>query len=289
MVDAHTDDDFPHEHEFTADVVSWMMLIIDKDPSLPFAAAKFDRRSKGSQQRRDLSLAGADGRILVTGEIKLPYQKDGATPYNASVVSDARQKAARAGADYFFTWNVNECVLWKTETPADDPTAGQYYQSWKVVSVAKEEHLVLPSTKDEIKSWLGRFLNELGRIVRGRAHVGFKSPDERFVESLESALSLPIRLTFEELEKRYRTARGQSDLDAWMRDEQGWTLAADPIGITDTRAEVVDLINSFSIRTGTELVIDPACGGGTFLVRAASTSNGAIACLLRTESRGCEQ
>ncbi len=35
-----------------------------------------------------------------------------------------------------------------------------------------------------------------------------------------------------------------------------------------TRAEVVDLINSFSIRTGSESVIDPACGGGTFLVRA---------------------
>jgi type I restriction-modification system DNA methylase subunit len=35
-----------------------------------------------------------------------------------------------------------------------------------------------------------------------------------------------------------------------------------------TRAEVVDLINSFSIRTGSESVIDPAYGGGTFLVRA---------------------
>ena len=35
-----------------------------------------------------------------------------------------------------------------------------------------------------------------------------------------------------------------------------------------TRAEVVDLINSFCIRTGRETVMDPACGGGTFLVRA---------------------
>ena len=35
-----------------------------------------------------------------------------------------------------------------------------------------------------------------------------------------------------------------------------------------TRAEVVDLINSFCIRTGQESIIDPACGGGTFLVRA---------------------
>jgi hypothetical protein len=393
-----SDDNFPHEHEFTADVVSWMNLIIDKDPSLPFSAAKFDRRSKGSQKRRDLSLTGKDEGILVTGEIKLPYQKDGSTPYNATVVSDARAKALRAKADYFFTWNVNECVLWKTESPADDPTAGQYYQYWKIVSVAKEEHLSLPSTEEAIKSWLGKFLNELARIVRGSAQVGFKSPDERFVESLESALSIPIRLAFEELEQRYKTARTQGELDRWMRDEQGWTLAADPEGVRDnleraakfscyalvnrlvfyealmkrygaqlhklnvpnhldrgddlrlhlegffaeaknvtgdyetvfgddhsnignripfysnfavrywrelinqanefdfskldyeiigniferlispderhkygqyyTRAEVVDLINSFSIRTGNEAIIDPACGGGTFLVRA---------------------
>lgn len=35
-----------------------------------------------------------------------------------------------------------------------------------------------------------------------------------------------------------------------------------------TRVEVVDLINSFAIPTGEETVMDPACGGGTFLVRA---------------------
>ena len=80
---------------------------------------------------------------------------------NASVVSDARRKAIRAGADYFFTWNVNECVLWETQTPTDDPAAGQPYKSWKVVSVVKESHSTLPSTEDAIKSWLGQFLNEL--------------------------------------------------------------------------------------------------------------------------------
>ncbi|MBU0513196.1 MAG: N-6 DNA methylase, partial [Proteobacteria bacterium] len=35
-----------------------------------------------------------------------------------------------------------------------------------------------------------------------------------------------------------------------------------------TRVEVVDLINSFCITRGDEKLMDPACGGGTFLVRA---------------------
>src|SRR5205085_5906150 len=35
-----------------------------------------------------------------------------------------------------------------------------------------------------------------------------------------------------------------------------------------TRSEVVDLINTFCIREPEATVLDPACGGGTFLVRA---------------------
>ena len=391
-------EEVPNEVEFTAIAASWMNLIIEKDRTSPFSEARCERRSRGSQKRRDLTIIGKNEKVLVTGEVKLPYQSDGSTPYNAAVVADARQKARRAAAPYFFTWNVNECVLWETSTPIDDFGAGQHYRSWKVVLVVRETHLALPSTEDAIKSWLGQFLSDLAKIIQGRAKVGFKLPDERFVDALESALNLPIRLTFEELERRYATQRGKTDLDTWMRDEQSWTLASDAEGIRDnleraakfscyalvnrlvfyeallkrygaqlakihvpehidegeglrlhlegffaeakrvtndyetvfgekhagighripfypnhstpywgalinqihefdfskldyeiigsiferlispserhkfgqfyTRAEVVDLINSFCIRTGEESVIDPACGGGTFLVRA---------------------
>jgi hypothetical protein len=393
-----SEEDSPNELEFTAIAASWMNLIIEKDNSLPFSSVRCERRTRGLQKRRDISLIGKDRRAIITGEVKLPYEKDGATPYNASVVSDARGKAIRAGVNYFFTWNVNECVLWEAQSVTDDVTAGQHYKAWKVVSVAKESHLVLPSTEDAIKSWLGQFINELANIIRGNAKVGFKLPDERFVDALESALNLPIRLAFEALEEQYRAVRSKTDLDSWMRDEQGWTLASDAEGIQDnleraskfscyalvnrlvfyealmkrygaqlhklnvpehidkgddlrlhlegffaeakrvtgdyetvfgedhsnignripfysdhaagywralinqihefdfskldyeiigsiferlispderhkygqfyTRAEVVDLINSFCIRTGEEAVMDPACGGGTFLVRA---------------------
>ena len=113
------DDDSPNELEFTANAASWMNLILEKDDSLPFSSARCERR-RGSRKRRDLTLVGKNGKVLVTGEVKLPYRKDGETPHNATVVTDARTKAIRAGAEYFFTWNVNECVLWETQTPADD-------------------------------------------------------------------------------------------------------------------------------------------------------------------------
>lgn len=394
----HPDADAPHELEFTTLMASWMNLILDKDSGLPFAETRCERRSQGSQQRRDLTLLGPDGGVLVTGEVKLPYQKDGGTPYHSAVVRDARAKAQRAGARFFFTWNVNECVLWDTESVSDRPGAGQCYQSWPVAAITKPSHLTLPATQDAIKQWLGLFLHELGRILRGHAQVGFKAPDERFIDALESALSLPIRLTFEELTARHANPRQRAELERWMRDEQGWTLGADPDHVRETleraaqfagyalvnklvfyeallkrygaqlhkltapahldtgdalrlhlegffadarrvtedyetvfgadhtavgnripfyadlavpywgalieqihefdfskldyeviggiferliapeerhkygqfytRAEVVDLINSFCIRDGGETVMDPACGGGTFLVRA---------------------
>jgi len=225
-----------------------------------------------------------------------------------------------------------------------------------------------------------------------------KSPDEKFIDALESALKMPIFATLDELERRYQKARSKSELELWMRSDQGWIIYDDPEGIRDnleraarfacygllnklvfheallrrygaqidkisipehidtgeslrshvegyfaeairitgdyetvfgedhtavgnripfysdiavpywrdligqihefdfskldyevigniferlispeerhkfgqfyTRVEVVDLINSFCIRTGHEKVLDPACGGGTFLVRA---------------------
>ena len=247
--DAHTpalpDNDSPHELEFTTSVATWMTLIIDKDPSLPFSAAKCESRSKGLQKRRDLSLFGRDGRPLITGEVKLPYQRDGSTPYNVDVVKDARRKAERADVPYFFTWNVNECVLWNTDTTTGDPATGHQYCAWKVVTITKDTHLALPSTTDTIKRWLGEFLNDLAKIVLGSLKVGYKTPDERFIEALESALTLPIRFTFEELEARYATTREKAALDKWMRDDQGWTITDDQAGLLDN----LERAAKFSCRT----------------------------------------
>lgn len=138
------DDEAPYEVEFTAEASTWLTQHIEKDPSLPFQKAVCERRTKGVQQRRDLSLLGKDGKPLVTGEVKLPYQKDGATPYNASVVQDARRKAERSGAKYFFTWNVNECVLWQTESANTNPAVGQHYRSWRVTTITKGGDLGKP-------------------------------------------------------------------------------------------------------------------------------------------------
>lgn len=220
------------EWEFTADVASWINEAFSKDSRLPFFRAKCEQRVKGSLKRRDLTLLDKDRRVVLTGEVKLPYQADGGSPHNEKVVQDALEKAIAAKSDYFFTWNVNECVLWKTFTIGTD-IRDRMYRSWVVTNISNEAHFLHPMTIKEIKKWLPVFINDFAEILLGKIELRLLSPDEKFIRVLESALKMPINLTLEELVERYEKPRFKSKLDKWMREEQGWIISDDPNDIKD--------------------------------------------------------
>jgi methylase of polypeptide subunit release factors len=384
------------ELEFTGDVAKWIGAILAKNPRLPFSEAIIEKRSPGSRKPRDLTLLDQHKKAVLTGEVKLLWATDGRSPYNDAVVQDARRKARLARVDFFFTWNVNEFVLWQTDS-AEAPLIDRHYRSWPVAQVHKSHHLEVASTIQALKAWLAEFLAEFAKIYHGDALLGAQLPDERFLRMLEAALHQPICYTQDELEKSYKQPKEKRDLDLWMK-AKGWLIVDDPGGVQDnleraakyacyalvnklvfheallkryagkmaklsapehltqgedlrlhlegyfqeakvvtadyetvfgedhtgignripfysdhavpywrdlinqihefdfsrldyevigniferllspgerkkygqfyTRVEVVDLINSFCISTGLEQVMDPACGGGTFLVRA---------------------
>lgn len=386
-----------NEWEFTSLVAGWINAMVQADASLPSWEARCEKQKEGLAPRGDLTFLDENQRVVLTGEVKLPYARDGSTPYNFDLVRDARRKAARQGAEFFFTWNVNKCVLWETE-PAREGWLNHDCRSWDVERVAKESDLEQESVQFHIRSWLATFLGEVAQILRRAAPLGYKPPDAKFIEMLESALDVPIQLTTDRLAQLYQQPRFRAKLDGWMRDEQGWTIVDDPEGVREnldraakfacyalvnklvfheallkrhhgrmdslaipehiqtgeelrahlegyfarakeatgdyetvfgeehasvgslipfysdaavlswrglvenvhrfdfsrldydvigsiferliapeerrkygqfyTRVEVVDLINSFCIRSGEEKIMDPACGGGTFLVRA---------------------
>lgn len=222
------------EWEFTADVASWINQYLALNPFLIFKEAKCEQRASGSTKRRDISLIGKDSRVLITGEVKLPYMLDGATPYNETVYQDARKKAVAAQAEYFFTWNVNECALWETFSPKIAPHERQY-KVWQVLKTPVDNpgHLEHPMTTDALKHWLPVFLNDLHRVIKGEAKIGAKSPDENFILYLESHLKAPIHLTLQALITLYQKPRFKSRLDQWMRDEQGWIISDEPETVRD--------------------------------------------------------
>jgi len=221
-----------NEWEFSGEVVSWINEYLQRNPSLPFFRAKIERTGQGSTKRRDITLLNKSKEAILTGEVKLPYAKDGNTPYNDSVVMDARLKAQKAISPFFFTWNVNEFVLWET-VPDKLALQDQKYRSWQVIAIHKPSHLELSSNLKDIQSWIGNFLGEFSEILRGTASIGVRQPDEKFIDILESSLQLPIILNYEELLSQYSTLAFKRDLDKWMRDEQGWPILDDPQGISD--------------------------------------------------------
>ena len=219
-----------NEWEFTAEVASWIKEILGKNAALPFSRAKCEQHQHGSQKRRDLTLLDKNEQIVLTGEIKLPYQQHGGTPFNAFVVKDARSKAQKAGSPYFFTWNVNDFILWETD-PTKKTWQEHNYKAWEVTRVYRESDLELPPTRHALQKWLGSFLDDFAQILRGDLSLGVKSPDEKFIEALESALHIPILLTMEKMESLYATPAFKRALDQWMREEQGWTIYEDTDGI----------------------------------------------------------
>src|SRR5690349_8556916 len=70
-------------------------------------------------RRLDLVIFGRENAndAPITGELKVPWDPKGRTPYNSKVVEDAHGKASRVGALYFITWNVRRIVVWKTDDP----------------------------------------------------------------------------------------------------------------------------------------------------------------------------
>ncbi|MHB1054175.1 MAG: HsdM family class I SAM-dependent methyltransferase [Thiobacillus sp.] len=221
-----------NEWGFTGEVKSWIDQIVQHNTSLPFSGAKVEEVGKGSQKRRDLTLIDRNGDPLLTGEVKLPDAPDGGSPYRSEVVKDAQQKALRAGVKFFFTWNVNECVLWETAT-AGAGLKDRAYERWTVAALTNRVQLDAAPVQATIHEWLVKFLHDAARILKSGKVGGGRTPDIKFVEALESALTIPIRHTHEALAKLYVTKPAfKRDLDQWMVS-LGWTIVSDAEGLQE--------------------------------------------------------
>ena len=217
-----------NEWTFAADVCKWIGSILAGNPALPFSEAKVEQAAGRGRQRRDLTLLDKAPRPALTGEIKLPDRHDGQSPYADALVEDAFNKANAKGLEYFFTWNVNKFVLWKTFEPGK-PLADRELEHFDVTSVARSEDIYSPRSEVEIRDFLDKFLSRFARILEGTEPIRSRPLDEKFIRVLETALDLPILQTQTALFHRYHSERKFArNVDAWMRDSQGWLLSTDP-------------------------------------------------------------
>lgn len=382
------------EWTIVGDAKSWMDSLLEAHgEASPFSRVKLETRTGTSLRRRDLTVLDRRNRICLTGEVKVPWAHDGASPFVESTVRDARQKAEQAGSEWFFTWNLNELVLWRTSS-FGELGGSRGFKTYQLSSVRKQGDLENPRFERELRDGIERFFLDFMRLFLGKAELPQRPPDEYFIYAFDSFLIRPVLDATHALVARDGVPANRASIDRWMRDEQGWVIAGDrgellsraarfasyavanklvfydalrkrfsdlppldvPAGlqageelvnrlsaffdearhitgdyetvfgpvegdvgsripfyddvIVDswrqlieqlgrfdlsrldydvigriferlidpkerhkygqyyTRPEVVDLINAFSIRSGEDIVLDPGCGGGTFLVRA---------------------
>ncbi len=186
-----------HEVDFCGQVTAAVAVLRLQDPTFPFAEARLEGFGKGAakRKRKDLRFFEPGGKLALCGEVKLPGTPEGRSPYDDALVWDAHQKADNAGAQYFFTWNVNTFVLWD-RGQWRKPLVERRVREWKLgltlaspAEVARRENLEYVRTR-----FLPDLLRDLADIYTGRRRDWAMPADDIFLRSLESHLDWPVQL-----------------------------------------------------------------------------------------------
>jgi len=152
-----------HEVDFCGQVATAVAALHAQDPTFPFADARLEGFGTGAakRKRKDLRFFEPGGKLALCGEVKLPGTPEGRSPYDEVLVWDAHQKADDAGAQYFFTWNVNTFVLWD-RSQWDKPILERRVREWRLgrtlvspADVARPENLEFVRTRFLLDSTRG--------------------------------------------------------------------------------------------------------------------------------------
>jgi hypothetical protein len=218
-----------HELTFCADAKAWMEQELATRPELVFGRVRIEESVKGSARKRDLTIYDRQDKIVITGEVKLPWDADGASPFNEKLVEGAHTKAARVGAEFFVTWNVNRLVLWRTDDKGK-PLYDRHIWDLAITQVRDSDELRHPEVERAVRNGLSLFLKRASEAVTGQMPLEKRPLDEFFLRVLEAALERPIAFTLRAILDEYpKRGRFREALNTWMRDVQDWPLSDDAL------------------------------------------------------------
>jgi hypothetical protein len=218
-----------HELTFCADAKAWMEQELEARPELVFGRVRIEESVRGSTRKRDLTIYGRNEKIAITGEVKLPWDPEGTSPFNASLVEGAYLKAARVGAEFFVTWNVNRLVLWRTDDKGR-PLYDRHIWDLAITQVRDSDELRHPEVERAVRNGLRQFLERASQAVTGQLPLEKRPLDEFFLRVLEASLERPITFTHRAIMEEYgKRGRFRQALNTWMRDVQDWPISDDAL------------------------------------------------------------
>jgi|GEM_PF-206230 len=215
-----------HEVTFCSRVAGWANALFAQHPEWPFRRAEIEESKAIKRKRSDLRFYGDADRLILAGEVKMPGTRPGFTPYNAELVDDSATKADNAGAEFFFTWNVNDFVLFdrkKWQLPPMERRVNAYPLG---LALDKPEDVDRAEVEARIKQFLAEFFGELAAILAGQQPEWGMRLDEWFIRAFESHISWPVKLTAEFLWSKTDSDKTfDHQFQDWLGREQGWLFA----------------------------------------------------------------
>ncbi|MGH9599947.1 MAG: HsdM family class I SAM-dependent methyltransferase [Terracidiphilus sp.] len=195
----------------------------------PFVEARIEGvgSTAGRTKRKDLRFYGKEGRLLLTGEVKLP---GGVSAFDSELIEDAQQKADHANVQYFFTWDVNTFVLWDRYRQQKS-LLDRRIRVWNLrLNLASAQEVARPEILEQITAgFLPDLIADLSDIVTGVRQDWPLPPDEIFLRSLESHLDWPVGLLRSYLCLNSETDRRfDARLQEWMVSQGRQFLRSQP-------------------------------------------------------------
>jgi hypothetical protein len=215
-----------HEVTFCSRVAGWANELFNQHPEWPFRRAEIEESKAIKRKRSDLRIHGAAGKLILAGEVKMPGTLQGATPYNADLVADSATKADNAGAEFFFTWNVNNFVLFDRKKWQLPPMERRVQEYPLGLALESADDIDRAETETFVKSFLFDFFGQFAAILAGQQPEWGMRLDEWFIRSFESHISWPVKLTADFLWAQANAGKTfDHQLQEWLGREQGWLFA----------------------------------------------------------------
>lgn len=214
-----------HEVTFCSSVSKWSDSIFEKNPTWNFKRTDIEQSKGIKNKRSDLRVIQKNGALILAGEVKLPGTVEGRNAYNSDLIGDAFHKASSAGAEFFFTWNVNKLVLFdakKWNLPLMERRVREFDLG---LNLENPEEVSRPEVEKRIQAFLAEFFEQFHEIAAGKKLDWGMPPDLFFIRAFESHIDWPVKLTAE-----YLTEKSTSDkafdihLQEWMSGDQGWQV-----------------------------------------------------------------
>ncbi len=214
-----------YEVTFCSRVAKWADALFAQHPEWGFKRSEIEE-SKGIERKRsDWRVYGVRDNLVLAGEVKMPGTVDGRNAHSHSLVLDSHTKASNAGAEFFFTWNVNKFVLFdakKWHLPLPERQVGSFDLGQELDN---PDDVSRPEVEKKIQEFLFDFFSRFAVIAAGKQPEWGMSLDAYFIDAFESHISWAVRLTRESLWTKSAADKSfDAHLQEWMAGEQGWQV-----------------------------------------------------------------